>query len=230
LLLALDTATTTASLALYKLNTNQLLAEYTWEARRRQTQALLVTAQELLTQLGMSPRDLSALAVTTGPGSFTGVRIGISTLKGIGVGLPTPPAVIGLPTLTVTAAPWVDLLRQTAPNAQICALIQAGRGRYNWAFFDGDSLGWRPTAADHQRGTVAELLETLSAKTTPIWLAGESDEPLRNALADLPHLLLLDPISSWRRAGQLARLAAHHLAAGTTDDIATLQPLYLQAP
>ncbi len=231
MLLALDTATTTASLALYDLTTDQLLAEYAWEARRRQTQDLLVTAQQLLAQLGFTPRDLTALAVTTGPGSFTGVRIGISTAKGIGVGLPTPPLVIGLPTLSVTAAPWLDLLRQSAPDARLCALIQAGRGRYNWVFFGGDALLWRPAVTDHQSGTITDLVESLrSEAASQIWLAGESDASLNQALADLPHLLLLDPVSSWRRAGQLARLAALHLAAGTTDDLATLQPLYLRTP
>lgn len=231
MLLALDTATTTASLAVYDLSTDRLLAEITWEARRRQTQDLLVTAQQLLAQLDLTPRELTALAVTTGPGSFTGVRIGISTAKGIGVGLPTPPLVIGLPTLSVTAAPWLDPLHASAPSAQLCALIQAGRGRYNWAFFGGDSLLWRPTAADHQSGTVTELVEALRSCGAPqIWLAGESDASLRQALANLSHVLLLDPISSWRRAGQLARLAALHLAAGTTDDLAALQPLYLNNP
>ncbi len=231
MLLALDTATTTASLALYDLTVDRLLAEYTWEARRRQTQDLLVTAQQLLTQLGLTPRELTALAVTTGPGSFTGVRIGISTAKGIGVGLPTPPLVVGLPTLSITAAPWLDLLRQSAPDAQLCALIQAGRGRYNWVFFGGNALLWRPTVADHQSGTITDLADALRNRGAPqIWLAGESDAPLRQELTTLSHVILIDPVSSWRRAGQLARLAALHLAAGTADDLTTLQPLYLTTP
>ena len=80
MLLALDTATTTASLAVYDLTAQQLLAELTWQARRRQTQDLLVTAQQLLAQLNLTPQALTALAVTTGPGSFTGVRIAISAV------------------------------------------------------------------------------------------------------------------------------------------------------
>jgi tRNA threonylcarbamoyladenosine biosynthesis protein TsaB len=231
LLLALDTATTTASLAVYDLAANQLLAEMTWEARRRQTQDLLVTAQQLLTQLALTPQELTALAVTTGPGSFTGVRIGISTVKGIGVGLPTPPAVIGLPTLAVTAAPWLHLLQQTAPAARLCAVIHAGRGRYNWVFFPGDALLWRPTVDDHHGGTLDELVAALRAVDAPaVWLAGEIDAPLREAVALLPQVVALDAVSSWRRAGQLARLAALHLAASNGDDLATLQPLYLRNP
>ena len=140
MLLALDTATTTASVALYHQTEQCLLAEYTWEAHRRQTQDLLITVQQILKQLNTKPSELTALAVTTGPGSFTGVRIGISTVKGIGIGLPIPPKVIGIPTLAVTAAPWVKLMHRIQPAALLCAVIQAGRGRYNWAFFNSDTL------------------------------------------------------------------------------------------
>ena len=109
MLLALDTATATASLALYDLAADHLLLEMTWDARRRQTQDLLVTVQRALDLVERTPQQITALAVTTGPGSFTGVRIGISTVKGIGLGLAPAPQVVGLPTLTVTAAPWAPL-------------------------------------------------------------------------------------------------------------------------
>lgn len=231
MLLALDTATTTASLALYDETKEQLLAEYTWEACRRQTQDLLVTAQQVLAQLEITPQDLTALAVTTGPGSFTGVRIGISTMKGIGLGLPTPPSVIGIPTLAVTAAPWLTPMQQVAPTSQLCALIQAGRGRYNWAFFAGNSLLWRPDVADHHGGTLSEFVTALEKQTdSPCWLVGEIDAALHTALEPLSHIIQVDAVSGWRRAGHLARLAALHLAAGTVDDLASLQPLYLRNP
>ena len=83
MLLAVDTATATASVALYDLANHLLLAESTWQARRRHTQELLTTAQGLLAQIGAQAAQLTALAVTTGPGSFTGVRIGLSTIKGL---------------------------------------------------------------------------------------------------------------------------------------------------
>lgn len=231
LLLALDTATTTASVALYDLTQQKLLAEYTWEARRRQTQELLPTAQQVLTQLGLQTQALTALAVTTGPGSFTGVRIGISTVKGIGMGLPTRPQVIGIPTLAVTAAPYLDLLRQVQPDGTVCALMQAGRGRYNWTYFCPDALLWRPTAVDHQGGTAENVVDALNALTpSSLWLVGELDEPLAERIVPLSHVTAIDAVSGWRRAGQLARLAALHLAADTQDDLSALQPLYLRNP
>lgn len=230
MLLALDTATTTASLALYDLTTDTLLAEWTWEARRRQTQDLLGAAQGLLAQASQTVDALTALAVTTGPGSFTGVRIGISTVKGIALGLATPPRVIGLPTLTVTAAPWLTLLPSAAASTVICALIQAGRGRYNWLFFTATSTLWQPAVEDHHSGTLDELSTALQTQLQPIWLVGEVDPALYAATAPLAHVTIIDATSGWRRAGHLARLAAHQLAAGNTTAVDLLQPLYLRTP
>ena len=231
MLLALDTATTTASLAIYDLTTQTLLAELTWEARRRQTQDLLVAAQQLLAQLDLTPQQITALAVTTGPGSFTGVRIGISTVKGIALGLPTPPRILGIPTLCVTAAPWFTLLQQMQPASLLCAVIQAGRGRYNWVNFTPDQRLWRPIATDHHSGTLDELVAALAQCAPRAGLCvGEVDQALRDALHPLPHVTVIDPVSGWRRSGHLARLAALHLAAGVQDQLSTLEPLYLRAP
>ncbi len=227
MLLAVDTATVTASVAVYDLANKVLLAESTWQARRRHTQELLTTAQALLMHVGVQPAELTALAVTTGPGSFTGVRIGLSAIKGIGLGLPTPPRVVGIPTLTVTAAPWLAIAQAT--SAVIWAYIQAGRGRYNWAIFANGI--YHPTATDHHAGSADDFAEALATRADhPLWLVGEPAPDLVNAVAALKHVTLIDGIHAMRRAGVLAHLAAEQLALGHADDVATLQPLYLQEP
>lgn len=229
MLLALDTATTTASLAIYDLNGRQLMAEITWQARRRQTEQLLVTATDLLATLDLKPADLTALAVTTGPGSFTGVRIGISTVKGIGLGLSSQPRVVGIPTLSVTAAPWIEAAA-TVPGTQVCAVIQAGRGRFNWVYFGHGDLLMRPSIADHHVGHVDDLATSLAECRQPIWLVGEVTQDVVTALAALDHVQVIDNVSGMRRAGQLARLAALNFSAGVKDDLRDLQPLYLRNP
>lgn len=230
MLLALDTATTTASIALYDLDTDQLLAELTWQARRRQTQELTPAIQDLLAHADLSPADITALAATTGPGSFTGVRIAISTAKGIALGLPTLPTLIGLPTLSVTAGPWLDVAAKLTPAPRIVACIQAGRGRYNWAEFSPAHPLHRPGVDDHRAGKAAEFVAALAAMTDPVWLVGEVNHDLADGLAGLAHVQTLDNSFGLRRAGHLARLAALHLAAGHEDDLASFKPLYLQAP
>lgn len=231
LLLALDTATATASVAVYDTTRRTLLAETTWQARRRHTQDVTSTMQRVLGLAGVAAAELTALAVTTGPGSFTGVRIGISLVKGLGMGLPEPPRVIGLPTLCVTAAPWIGAAASVNPPAAICAYIQAGRGRYNWAWYGAADALWRPEQEDHSAGAVAEFVADLSTRRDgTVWAVGEPDGRLCEAVEGVDHVALLDAVSGLRRAGTLARLAARHLHAGMDDDLASLRPLYLRNP
>ncbi len=231
MLLAIDTATATASAAIYDLRTEQTLGELTWQARRRQTQDLLPSVEHLLQLTGVTPAELDALAVTTGPGSFTGVRIGISVVKGIGMGLPVSPKVVGIPTLSVAAAPWLGAAASCSTPVSICACIQAGRGRYNWAWFEAGSRLQRPGVGDHHVGTVEEFAATLAESTTKnVWLTGEIDPALVDAASSLEHVAVMDPCTTWRRAGVLACIAAQHLAADDTDQLESLQPIYLRNP
>ncbi|MBV7329342.1 tRNA (adenosine(37)-N6)-threonylcarbamoyltransferase complex dimerization subunit type 1 TsaB [Chloroflexi bacterium TSY] len=238
MLLALDTATQTASIAIYHLETDTLLGEWTWQAQRRQTQDLLVTTQQLLQQLRLKPEQVTALAVTTGPGSFTGVRIAISAVKGIAIGLPHPPKVLGIPTLCVTAWPWLALALQSklhkSENIILCPYIQAGRGRYNWLLSSVDSAEStfaRPDAATHSVGTNEEFVTMLqSLQPSFVWAIGELTTELHGAIIDLEHVTIVDAVSGLRRAGNLARLAARYFAANIQDNLEDLQPLYLRSP
>lgn len=225
-LLALDTATATASVALYDLETDSLVAELTWLARRRHTQDLAITVQHLLQLAQIEMAQIQGLAVTTGPGSFTGVRIAISMAKGLSLGLPHQPWAVGVPTLCVTANPWLD----AAGPTQIVACIQAGRGRFNWLLFPPIDPLWMPVATEHQTGTTAELVQALQRQPTPCWLVGETPPDLITALADLPQVTPIHPISATRRAGHLARLAVLHHAAGHSQSMEQIQPLYLSQP
>ena len=239
MLLAMDTASTTASVALYDLAAARLLAEMTWEGRRRQTQELLGVVRQLLATVGVAPDALTALAVTTGPGSFTGVRIAISAAKGIGLGLATPPAVVGAPTLSVTAAPWLPVAAACQPAPLICAVMQAGRGRYHWVFFPATARLHFPGVNEHSTGTAAELAAALAAPpvasppahpAAALWLAGEVDTVVMDAAGALAHVTVVEPVHALRRAGVLAHLAAARLAAGHAEALAALQPLYLREP
>jgi tRNA A37 threonylcarbamoyladenosine modification protein TsaB len=113
----------------------------------------------------------------------------------------------------------------------ICAFIQAGRGRYNWVGFAAEDEPRRPTADQHLVGDVKEFVAALAAHSHQlVWLVGETTPELADAMAELPHVHLLNAISSLRRAGHLARLAALYFARGEEDDLDTLQPLYLRNP
>ena len=247
MLLALDVATSTCTIALFDPASDSLLAERVWRTRRRQTEETLPAVAEMLARAGQGVDAIRIIAVTTGPGSFTGVRIGISMVKGIALGLPEPPRLIGLPVLSVTAARFARL----AAGAVVWPLLQAGRGRFNWAIAPMDDPLWLPPAAEHRAGQVDALVEALQAERRPVWLVGDGikapapvgrdGDALRQAAQRLPHVHCIDPaadidLAGWldktdmprTRGDGLARLAVRHWRAGSPALTESLQPLYLQ--
>ena len=229
LLLALDTATATASVAVYDRQRRRLLSEITWQARRRHTQDLMPAVQQALAYAGAGVEQITALAVTTGPGSFTGVRIGISAVKGLGLGMAQTPQTVGVPTLSVTAAPWLDAAAgarrplRSAPSCRPVAVATTGPSSTPAICCGG--LAARSTAPALPENSARWPLRTAARLA-----GGRTDAALEQEVAVLDHVCLLDGVSALRRAGHLARLADRHLAAGNEDDLAGLQPLYLQNP
>lgn len=99
MLLALDTATRMASLALH--DGQRLCYEATWQADRQHTVQLAARLATALEELGLPPERLSGVAVTIGPGSFTGLRVGVALAKGLAMARSLP--LLGVPTLDVVA-------------------------------------------------------------------------------------------------------------------------------
>jgi len=209
MLLAIDTATTRASIALHDGRT--LRSECTWEAVNRHTTTLAARIAQMLEASDLPPADLTAVAVCIGPGSYTGVRIGVALAKGVAVARQLP--LIGIPTLDILAA------AQPADERPLYTVFAAGRQRAGCARYRWSDSGWR-AETEVTMGTWGELFAQIDE---PALLVGEIEA------ANLPATTQLAiPASAlhMRRAGFLADLAWTRLRAGQTDDPATLQPLY----
>ncbi len=216
-LLAIDTSTARAGLAL--AGEDAILAEILWVAGREQTAALLSEIDHLLCLAGLSPDDLGAVAVATGPGSFNALRVGLSAAKGLAFALGLP--VVGVPTLDATAFPHV------AGGRPVRAVLAAGRGRlvsglYRWQ--DGAAR----RVGEWANQTVEELAASIVEPTT---VCGELDgEPAQRLAALAPAAQIVSPSLGVRRAGCLAELAWARLRRGEADDPAMLEPIYLHGP
>ena len=99
MLLAVDTSTTQAGIALYD---GRVLAEVSWLAGRDHGRQLLPVIRDMLIRLGRTPTDLTAVAAARGPGSFTGLRVGLSVGRGLAFALGLP--LYGIGSLDVLAA------------------------------------------------------------------------------------------------------------------------------
>ena len=217
MLVAIDTSTDTSSLALH--DGFQLRVEHTWEAPRRHTVELLPRLATAFDRLGISADDLSGIAVARGPGSFTGLRVGMAIGKGLALARGVP--IVGIPTLDVIA------YAQGRDERPLCAVLKAGRGRicaasYHWA--DGE---WISTDGPYLT-TWQALVEGTDTATR---FCGEIDKTGGEALHSLGKLAELVPAAArLRRAGYLAELGWQRLNRDDVDDPATLAPVYLHYP
>jgi len=218
MLLAIDTATHYAGLALYGLD--QVWAEETWHSPLTHTVELMPRIQRMLGLYQVAPRALAGIGVSLGPGSFTGLRIGLAAAKGLA--LPYRLPLIGISTLDLVAYPF----QGTA--YPVWAIIEAGRGRIGVACYGEVDRVWSQTVSPFL--TSFEGLCELAQG--PALLVGEingkSAELLRARLGE--GVTIPSAAMRLRRPACLAELAARRLAQNDLDDAATLSPIYLQHP
>lgn len=220
MIVAFDTSTEWCSVALYDPATG-VRAEQTWHAGREQTRELLPTIQAMLGRLKLRPADLRGVAVGLGPGSFTGLRVGLATAKGLAYALDIP--LWGVPTLDILG--YAHMAITAAP---VCAVLHAGRGRLAHAFYRTRAGVWQ-RISEYDNTTVDALIAAID---TPTIFCGELDPAvIREIESRLGRLAsVAPPAASLRRAGYLAELAWQRAQQGERDDVALLQALYLQMP
>lgn len=214
-ILALDTATRTISLALAAEHT--VLAEAMWLTRNNHTVELAPAVERMLAEAGLTARDLTAIAVAIGPGSFTGVRIGLAFAKGLALAQGKP--LIGVPTLDVA-------VRALPPaTGQAIVVIPAGRGRVVWARYEAAAGGWQAVTT----AAVADWAEVAAQARSGLCVVGEMDAAGMSALRGAG-AILATPAQNVRRAAHLAEIAWGRWRRGGADDAATLVPVYAASP
>lgn len=216
--LAIDTSTDTASIALS--SEGEVIAELTWHVGYNHTVQLMPNLVHLLQQASADREDIRGLVVAKGPGSFNGLRIGMSVAKGLAFALGAP--LVGVSTLEVEAFPYAG----TA--LPICSILSAGRGEIAAAVFQVRSEKWS-RVLDERIVAVESLLAEIRGRT--IFCGTIPEEAalcIRESLGE--NALMAGGAAGLRRAGYLAELGWRRLREGDFDDSPTLQPLYLRRP
>ncbi len=217
MIVAIDTATEWAGVALYDRQHRIVLAESNWRSNRRHTVELAPQVEAVLARAGVTWDSVALLAVTIGPGSYTGVRVGLSLAKGIAIARRIP--IVPVPTPDVIAHAW---RREANP---LCVILQAGRKRVLWKCYQG---GPEHPLGETLLGYPADLLAQISGRAT--LLCGEIDAVLREALLNggIPSLQIGSPADCVRRSAHLAERAAEIAAAAPLPLPDAIVPLYIQ--
>lgn len=214
MLLAIDTSTRLAGVAVY--DGVQVTGEVVWTSHDYHTVELVPVIAEVLHRSGIKVADLVAIAVALGPGSFTGLRIGLAAAKGLAIGAHLP--VIGIPTLDALAA------AQPMRDLPLVAVLQAGRGRLAVGHYNIVADGWSQVGSLQ----IKDIQALAHSIHSPTLVCGELTEDERAILArKRKNVLLATPAQSLRRPSFLAELAWKRWRAGQVDDPVSLAPIYL---
>ena len=218
LILAFETSAKAASVAL--LEDGKLLGESYQNTGLTHSQTLMVMAENLLSQCGKTVADVTAAAVAAGPGSFTGVRIGVAAAKGFAWGREIP--CYGVSTLEAMA------LSLGAYQGYICPCMDARRSQvYNALFYVNH--GTLERMSEDRAISLAELGTELKSLKEPIFLVGDGSNLCYNTLLEsVPNLVLPPEHRMHQRAVGVALAAQKQAEAGDPGDANALTPNYLR--
>ena len=210
--LSIDTASELASVALSR--EGHVIDDVAWRCRRNHTVELLPAIDRLLLQGGVEKHELTAVFVSTGPGMYTGLRVGVGIAQGLarGSGIPA----LGVGRLELDAYPHADF------DGEIVGVHRAGRGELAWASYRGDP--WREVSAPE----LAQPEDLAAAISERSLVVGEVDEELAGLLEGLD-VIVREPAAEGR-ARSLGELGFARLRAGQTAEAALLRPVYLRPP
>ena len=214
LLLSLETSTTVCSVALHE---NEVLLA-TAEVHREQSHAskLAVLIDEVVRWADVKVSDVKGVAVSSGPGSYTGLRIGASTAKGLCYALSVPLVAVG--TLEILAA---QMNKTNITGARLCPMIDARRMEVYCQLFDAQNAALQPVEAKiiDEQSFITELNEG------PILFFGNGAEKCREVIRH-PAAFFVSGVTP--SAVSLGALASKKLLRNEVEDLVHFEPFYLK--
>ena len=218
LILAFETSAKACSVAL--LQDGRLLGESYQNTGLTHSQTLLVMAEDLLKQCGKTANDVTSVAVAAGPGSFTGVRIGVAAAKGFAWGGELP--CYGISTLEAMAESL------GVYDGYVCAAMDARRNQVYNALFRAD-CGKLTRICEDRAISLEELGEDVEKLEKPIFLVGDGSRLCYNFLLEKVENLVLPPEHhTHQRASGVAIVAYRQAMSGIAPDGKELMPNYLR--
>ena len=232
LALAIDTAVEPAVVGVVDLAAEQTRSERTWEGGRRHTRELAPTVRDVLAEADTDLEALSLIAVARGPGSYTGVRTGVSVAKGIALALGGEVPLCGVATTSILLHKAYASAPRTLGTMRMLAVLPAGRSRWIWGWLDPGEPWRELEAADLVNGSLDQLARTAGnwpALGWKLWLCADRDADLEHRLAGMPGVRWPGRRERLRTPLTLARLARDRLTADGHPDPDAVVPMYFSS-
>jgi tRNA threonylcarbamoyladenosine biosynthesis protein TsaB len=218
IILYLETATTVCSVALTK--NNQLMGLRETTVSNSHSELLTVFIHEVLTESGISFSEIDAVAVSKGPGSYTGLRIGVSTAKGICYALDKPLIAIG--TLLAMARGAAQTYYAIDSKTLICPMLDARRMEVYYALFDHHLNVIKPDCA----AIITENYFSDILTTKKLILLGDGAEKCMPLFNNHPNIKLISNFSI--SAKYMMLIASQYYYNNKFEDLAYFEPFYLK--
>ena len=221
-ILAIETSSPRLSLAVG--TTSNHLKSYQGPLRWRHAESLFAGMEGLLKRQHWPVQSLTGVAVSTGPGSFTGIRIGLAAARALGQALKIP--VVGVSSLKSLAYSFLE------PGRYVCPAIDALRGDVFTALFALDTRGTVKTLWKESRWPLTVWLHKLKTlRQKPLWLAGDGVGPYHKEIKALagPRWKIVPEAQAYPHARALIRLAGRNLASSPASSYKQVVPMYLRS-
>ena len=219
-ILAIDSSGLVASVAV--VEDERLLGEYTIDHKKTHSQTLLPMIDALAQMIELELSTVDAIAVAAGPGSFTGLRIGAATAKGLGLALEVP----------LIAVPTVDAMAFSLYGAggRICPLMDARRGQTYTGLYRFAGDGEFEVIKEQCAVDLSEIISVIDESDEPVIFLGDGVPVFRDAIEDscrAPHRYAP---AGWnrQRGAAVAALGAKYFIAGCAVPAADFRPIYLR--
>ena len=203
--LGIDTSTAYASVSLSEAGA--VVKHQTWLSKRNHSVELLPAISELVESVGITLDDLEVIFVASGPGSFSSVRVGVTTAKGI----------VGIPTADIEQYPYSEL------DGDVSVFLPAGRGRvYRIDYQESDSNN------EHQVQLIYFQKDHIPIHDDQI-VCGESVQELVSVGSIDQSLNVLEIAPPTRSISSMVSIGWRRFKGGSVDDVAALEPIYVQS-
>ena len=217
-ILAIDTATQVSSVAVLK--EGRLLAELTMQGKLTHSETLLPHIEQVLKMAAVAKEELTGIAVSNGPGSFTGLRIGLAAAKAMSYVLGI--SLVGVSTLQALA------YQLPAPGIRVMCLLDAQKGNayvesYRW---ENNSL---QVVDSVQVAKITDIVAACANMNEQVILLGDAVQKKVAGKLELPaNVSVAPPHIVMPRAACVAMLGQAKLMAGETDNVMDLEPVYIR--